>query len=205
MSYKALTKESYQSTADEFARNVQDLVPTESIEKFAKLLPAQGKIVDIGCGPGRDAKVFSEKGFSVLGVDYSQNMLDLAKANAPLADFQLMDIETAAFSEASFDGVWACCSLLHIQKKNLPAVLEHIHTALKQNGHFYLALKKGMGEVLENDLRYGEHPKFWAYYEEDEIAKLVRDAKFKVLEIATVEPTTTYQTHPGIRIICQKS
>jgi|GEM_PF-5853252 len=51
--YKKITQESYQSTAQEFARNVDDLAPTGSIEKFIKLLPPKARVIDIGCGTGR--------------------------------------------------------------------------------------------------------------------------------------------------------
>lgn len=56
--YKQITKESYQATASEYARNVEDLAPTGSIEKLMKFLPPNPKIIDIGCGSGREAKLF---------------------------------------------------------------------------------------------------------------------------------------------------
>jgi SAM-dependent methyltransferase len=206
MSYKTITKASYQATAEDFTRNVADLAPMESIKKFVSLLPAGAKIIDIGCGSGRDAKIFTEKGVSVLGIDFCQNFIDIAKINAPGAEFQLVDIETATFEPSSFDGAWACCSLLHIPKKILPHVLKNIYSALKEGGHFYLTLKKGSGETLEKDLRYegGDFVKFWSFFEEKELQDLMESANFKILECVTVQQETKYQTHPCIRIFCQK-
>jgi SAM-dependent methyltransferase len=97
--YKKITKESYQSTAEEFARNVDDLAPTGSIEKFIKLLPPKAKIIDIGCGSGRDAKLFTNMGATVLGIDFSSNLIDIAKRKAPLAEFQLNDIKLLIIKE----------------------------------------------------------------------------------------------------------
>lgn len=204
MSYKTVMQESYQATAEEFARNVADLAPIQSIEKFMKLLPPNAKIIDIGCGSGRDAKIFTEKGLSVLGIDFCSNLIEIAKTNAPLAEFQVLDFETASFPLSSFDGAWAACSLHHIPKKTLPTVLNNIHSFLKEKGSFYLTVKKGVGEVLAKDERYGDFEKFWSFFEEDEIKKIVQSANFTILECTTVEKGNAYHTHPAIRIFCQK-
>lgn len=204
MSYKAITKESYDATAEQFTCNVADLAPVESIQKFIDLLPPKARIIDIGCGSGRDAKLFTENGLSVLGIDFSQSLINIAKINAPLAEFQEMDIETAIFPASSFEGAWACCSLSHITKKVLPYVLKNIHSLLKPDGYFYLSVKKGSGEGLAEDLRYGNIKKFWSFFEEDELKKYLQMAHFKILDCRTVEKTSPYHTHPGIRVFCQK-
>lgn len=205
MSYKAITQKSYQNTAGEFARNVVDLAPIESIGKFIHLLPPKAKIIDIGCGSGRDAKIFTNKGIAVLGIDFCQNLIDIAKVNAPLAEFQVLDIETATFPTSSFEGAWACCSLCHIPKKILPVVLKNIHFFLKEKGCFYLTLKKGSGEVLEKDQRYaGDCEKFWSFFEENELKEMVESTKFKILDCCTVQKEAAYQTHSCVRIFCQK-
>ncbi len=205
MPNKEITKESYQATAQQFAHNVANLAPIGSIEKFIKLLTPKAKIIDLGCGSGRDAKIFTSMGADVLGVDYCSNLIDIAKSHAPLANFKLMDIETMDFQASSFDGVWSACSLAHISKKILPDVLKKINFILKENGYFYLALKKGSGEILEHDSRYdGDFKKFWSFFEEDELKNILQEAQFKILEFDTVEKSHTYQTHSAFRVFCQK-
>lgn len=205
MSDKAITKDSYEATADQFAHNVADLAPIESIQRFIKLLPSKAQIIDIGCGSGRDAKIFTEGGLNVLGIDFCQNLLDIAKVNAPLAEFQIVDIETMTFTPSSFDGAWAGCALCHISKTKLPSVLKNIHCLLKENGYFYLTVKQGSGEGLEEDLRYGNFEKYWSFFEEDELANYVRSAGFKIIERCIVPQKFKYQTHPCIRVVCQKT
>lgn len=205
MSNKEITKESYQVTAQQFAKNVNDLAPMGSIEKFVKLLPTKANIIDLGSGSGRDAKIFSSMGVDVLGIDYCSNLINISKAHAPLANFELMDIETMDFPASSFDGVWSACTLAHISKEKFPDVLKKINFILKEHGYFYLALKKGSGEILEHDSRYvGDVKKFWAFYEEDELKNILHAAQFKILEFDTVEQNHHYQTHPAFRIFCQK-
>ena len=174
------------------------------MEKFISLLPPKAKILDVGCGSGRDAKIFTEKGLSVVGVDFSQNLIDIASAHAPKAEFHVMDIESINFPSASFDGIWSLCSLLHFPKKVLPNIIKNIHSLLKEDGYFYMALKKGRGEVLEKDTRYGDFEKFWAFYEEDELRQIFESAQFNILELCSVEKTSAYQTHDAIRVFAQK-
>lgn len=204
MLYKSITKESYQATAEEFSHKVADLAPMGSIERFSKLLPPKANIIDIGCGSGRDAKIFSDNGFHVLGIDYSSNLIDIAQRHAPLAEFHIMDIEEMAFNPSSFDGAWAAHSLCHIPKNNILHVLETIHTLLKEGGYFSMTVKEGSNEVLEKDARYGDYEKFWSYYELEELKQLLQAAKFKILECNIVEKQAAYLTHNAIRAFCQK-
>lgn len=205
MSNKAYTQSSYQATAEEYARNVANLAPTISIEKFCTLLPPQGVMVDIGCGSGRDAQIFSEKGLKVLGVDFCSNLLEIARKTAPLAQFQLLDIEETSLPTATFDGAWASSSLSHISKTMFPQVLKNIYKSLKDKGYFYINMKKGSGEVLEPDARYGAFQKFWSFFEEEELKQLLEDAEFTILEYKIVLKTSSYHSHDVLRAFCQKA
>jgi ubiquinone/menaquinone biosynthesis C-methylase UbiE len=204
MTYKETTKESYQATAKEFAHKVAELAPLGSIEKFMKFLPSQPAILDLGCGSGRDAKIFSGLGAKVVGIDYCSNLLAIAKETAPLAEFYEMDFEAINFPAGSFDGAWAACSLVHVPKKSILAVLTNVHSILKNNGYFYLTLKRGSGEILEKDERYGDIEKFWAFYEEEEITNILQKAKFNIVEMNIVEKKHAYQTHPFLVFFCRK-
>lgn len=202
---KLKTQESYQATAETFALKVADLAPLQSIARFSEMLPKNAVILDVGCGSGRDAKLFIEKGAQVIGIDFSQRMIEIAAQNAPSGQFQVMDIEELEFNACSFDGVWASCSLIHIAKSDLPAVLNKIHAVLKDSGYFYLSLKKGSGEKFEVDTRYGDYEKFVAYYSESEITEILQAAHFKILECTIVDKHHPYLTHHAIRIFCQKA
>ena len=204
MSYKEITINSYQATAEAYAKNVADLAPLTSIERFVQFLSGKGTVLDLGCGSGRDTKLLSEKGLQVTGIDLSTNMLKIAKKSAPLAHFEMMDVEALEMAHDSLDGVWAGCTLSHIPKKILPSVLHQIHTLLKPGGTFYLTLRHGSKEGLEKDTRYeGSPEKYWAYYEEEEIQKLLH--AFRVLECCPVfKAHPAYQTVSCLRLFCQK-
>lgn len=204
--YKDITKESYEATAKAFADKVAHLAPIHSIKRFVAMLPPKAKILDIGCGSGRDAKLLSDLNLQVCGIDFCSNLLNLAKAHAPLAQFHQMDIEAIHFSVSEFDGAWAGCSLGHLPKKLFPAALSQIYSLLKEKGIFYMTLKKGADEGLEVDRRFpGEHRKYWSYFNENELQEFVESAGFKLLELTTVEKNDAYQTHPALKLFCQKT
>lgn len=203
--YKEITKNSYERTAQDFADKVSALAPKESIERFTNNLPPNPKILDIGCGSGRDALLFSNKGASVVGIDFCPAMIEIAQKQAPLAEFHLMDMDALDFAKDSFDGVWAACSLNHLSKQALPQVLNSVYQLLKEKGCFYLTFKQGSGEVLEQYARYnGEIKKFWSFYEEEELLSLLEQASFKILSCDLIEKTHSYHTHAAFRIFCQK-
>lgn len=202
---KITTLNSYEISSSQYEKNTADLHPKEEADRFMKMLPSRAKIIDIGCGPGRDAKIFSDHGFNVIGIDFSSKMVEAAKQHAPLASFNVMDIENLVFPPASFDGAWANCVLLHLPKRNIPSVLEKIHASLNPTGFFYLSAKKSeIGESFESDSRYGELKKHWSFFEPDELVNLLHSANFKIVDSEVVNKNSDYHTHPMIKIFAQK-
>jgi 8-oxo-dGTP pyrophosphatase MutT (NUDIX family)/predicted O-methyltransferase YrrM len=198
------TWKSYESSALDYAKNVDGLHPQKEAERFLSLIPSGGTIIDIGCGSGRDAKNFSEKGFRVTGIDFSPNMIEIAKRNAPKATFKNIDMHSLDL-EDTFDAAWANASLLHIPKARFLEVLEKIYSLLNDNGLFYIKMKQGSHEGIEKDHRYDNLPKFFSYFEEDELKEVLREAGFELLDVFTTKKESSYQTHPFVIAFCKKS
>lgn len=149
-------------------------------EKFRKLLPS-GKVIDVGCGSGRDALLFTEGSYEYIGVDLSDEMLVGARELAPSADFRKMDMYALDFSPQSFDGFWAAASLLHIPKRNVGKVLQEIKQVAKSGGIGFLAVKEGEGEKMVRGSYEGDE-RFFAFYQEDEFLKVLQENGFEVLQ-----------------------
>lgn len=201
---KFLTLNSYEDNAVEYARNTELLHSEREAKKFIDMLPEHAHVLDIGCGPGRDAKIFADQGLKVVGVDFSAKMINLARQMATRAEFHIMDIEKLEFPKSAFDGIWASASFLHISKKNIPQIFKNIHELLKPEGIFYLSVKKGSGEMLQSDARYGNAQKFWSFFEEQEIITQLKEADFEIVENAITEKKSSYHTHPMIYVFCKK-
>lgn len=195
---------SYDATADEYVKKVDPLHPHGAGQKFLKLIHKEAQILDLGCCPGRDARIFTEKGFRVTGVDLSQKMIDLAQSRVPAAKFKVMDIRSLDFEDETFDNVWASACFLHIPKKEIEKALREVHRVMKADGNFYLSLKQGEGEILKPDDRYGGVEKFWSFFEKNEISQILQNIEFKILDFIIEKHKEQYHTNSWMHIYCQK-
>jgi SAM-dependent methyltransferase len=202
---KLVTLNSYEASAFLYAKNTTDLHPKEEAQKFVSRLPNGAKIIDIGCGPGRDAKVFSGFDLEVVGVDFSAKMIELAKQNASSCSFHVMDVEKLTFAPESFHGIWANCVLLHVPKQNIPSILDKMRIILKPKGVLYLSVKQShIDESFRADDRYGGLEKYWSFYEPDDIVQLLDEAKFQIVDMEMANKRSDYHTHPIIKIFAEK-
>lgn len=137
---------------------------------FMAAVPAGGRVLDLGCGPGASAEEMARAGFTVDAMDASPAMVALVEAragvNAILGGFD--DIAGADV----YDGVWANFSLLHAARADMPRHLAAIRRALRPGGAFHIALKTGEGAKRD---RLG---RFYTYYTEDELTGLLVEAGF---------------------------
>ncbi len=116
--------------------DVQDLY-----QKFLKYVPKEGRILDAGCGVGRDSRFFLSKGYDVLAFDGSQEMVKIT-SNLLGKEALHMLFQDMNFSN-EFDAVWANASLLHVPYENLRGVIEGFHKALLPSGILYASFKYG--------------------------------------------------------------
>ena len=141
----------------------------------------------------------------MTGLDFSPELLALARDTVPKARFIEQDLsDLTSLSDASFEGVWANASLHHLCKEKFPQILRELHRLLSPSGALFLSVKKGSGEGLEADKRYGGILKYWAYYTEEEIAALLEQAGFRTLHIHTDAISNPYQTHSFIKVLALK-
>ena len=121
-------------------------------ETFLNYIKRGGKILDFGCGSGRDSLYFKNLGYDVTAIDGSSEMCKLASLYTGL------DVKCMNFNDFddidTYDGVWACASLLHVDKHDLLRILTKLRDSLKQNGHMFVALKNGKGEEVTKEGRY---------------------------------------------------
>jgi ubiquinone/menaquinone biosynthesis C-methylase UbiE len=202
--FEKTTINSYDQTVDEYIKNVDDLHPVKESKKFLSYLGKNKSILDIGCGPGRDAKIFANKGFEAVGIDLSKKMIEAAISRVKNAKFKIMDIRKLEFEDNNFDGAWASASFLHIPKKDILKGLQEVHRVLKDKGIFYISVKQGKGEILKPDERYNDTQKFWSFFQKDEIENELVKAGFEIIESYVEEQNSSYATNPWIQIFCRK-
>lgn len=176
------TISTYNKTAPEYVAKVQKYAPVPEREKFIASIKSGGTVLDAGCGSGRDANYFAAQGFKVTGIDLSTGLLSYAREHAdPGAKFLEMDIRAITLPD-TFDGIWACASLLHLTREEIVPVLHKFHSLLTTNGTLFLLMKEGTGEKLITSGTIAGDTRFFTYYSGEELKKLLTDAGFTVTD-----------------------
>ena len=165
--------EYYNLNAQSFYENTVEADMSLWRNKFIALLPQGGRMLDAGCGSGRDSKAFIQSGFSVVAFDASKELCKLASELIDQEVWQ-MKFQEISFDE-EFDGVWACASLLHVPSDEIDDVMDRIYKSLQQGGLFYASFKYGEG-VRERAER------LFTDYTKDSAKALFEKAGFKVIE-----------------------
>ena len=147
-----MTSDYYANYAEEFCRETLSLDMGEIRIRFIHYLPSKAIILDAGCGSGRDTVAFKEMGYSVVAFDASP---EIARIASRVTGQEVMPIgfEDLEFKE-DFDGVWACASLLHVPREDLPSALEKLVRALKPGGYLYMSFKEGRTERVDDKGRF---------------------------------------------------
>lgn len=138
------TIEYYNQNAETFVKETLHADMDENRKRFLKYVRPGGKILDAGCGSGRDALAFRQAGYQVDAFDASEEICRLASENLgfPVRCLRFQELE----GEAEYDGIWACASLLHVPGDELPNVIQRLKKLLKPGGILYASFKKGEGD-----------------------------------------------------------
>ena len=147
----SLTEEYYQDNSKLFFDETVNADVSLLHEKFLSYVPSGGRILDFGCGSGRDAKFFASSGYVVSAIDGSSQLCELARAYSGV-DVKCMDFMEFDEKEA-YDAIWACASLLHVKTFLLPSVIDKMRLALVPGGIMYMSFKRGEFEG-ERDGRF---------------------------------------------------
>lgn len=121
------------------------------LDRFLERIPSRGRVLDYGCGFGRDIDYFESHGLKVVGVDPSQEMARIARLST---NAKIIVGDVFSLGDEKFDGIWACASLLHVPQREIVAVLEALYRTLAPGGTFYASVRLGSLEHRHSDGRY---------------------------------------------------
>lgn len=166
--------EYYNKHAEEFFNGTVNADMSLWRDKFENYVSQGGRILDAGCGSGRDSKAFKQHGFSVVAFDASREMCRMA------SEFIGQEVWQMRFDEISFDdefnGIWACASLLHVPEEELANVFSRLNKALVNDGVMYASFKYGEGRMTKGERSF-------INFTEKSVKDLFADAGFNVLEV----------------------
>lgn len=195
---KSETIKFYDVNAQEYFESTVNINLDELYKSFLKHIPPKGNILDLGCGSGRDSLHFLNKGYNVISIDASEEMVKLSSELTKRKTI-FMNIEEIDFHD-EFDGIWACASLLHINKNLSESVFNILCNALKNKGILYASYKYGNGaRILKK--------RYFNNYNETSIKKTIHNVK----ELNIIDHWVTNDLRPSkknekwLNIILSKS
>ena len=177
-------RSSYDMVAETYATKFFDELSRKPfdrrlLDEFAAALPARG-VLDVGCGPGHVAGYLSERGLDATGVDLSPAMVEIARRLNPEIPFHVADMRELPAADSSVGGIAAFYSVIHIPRKDVPAVLLEFRRVLILSGRLLVAVHGGSGTIMSQDFMGKQAPFEATLFEKDELVDLITSAGFEV-------------------------
>lgn len=179
------TLESYNITVSKYIETSPQIVDGQLkawIDNNLSKLGSEAKILEIGSGSGKDADYFVSKGYKMELTDASQGFVD--HLNKTGKNARMLNALTDELGD-NYDMVFADAVFLHFKRSQLKLVLDKVYEALKPNGHIVFSLKAGRGEEITN--RKLDVPRYFCFWEEDDIENMLAETKFSEIEIETID------------------
>lgn len=196
---------SYDKYAKLYAENTFSKLWQFLLNHFISLLPKNAKILDAGCGCGRDTLYLTEEGFDVMGIDMSEELLKEAQARAKDCKFKKMDFLNMEFPSGSFDGIWCSAGITSIPRDKIPKAIEEFNKVLKTKGILYASIKEGQGQELIRKKLYENAAFLYSYLTKQEIKTILQEKGFEILSIESVElPDSDGQNTDWLEIFAKK-
>jgi SAM-dependent methyltransferase len=157
----------YERSAQAFWEGTKDHDVSQNIAALLQAIqvPAPFKLLDFGCGPGRDLKTFKDMGHQPTGLEGAAALAAMARSHSgcEVLEQNFLNLD---LPNAQFDGVFANAVLFHVPSLALPQVLRQLHATLKPGGVLFSSNPRGEGQEGWRGDRYGSYhdwPTWQAY------------------------------------------
>lgn len=165
--------EAYDAEAEEYCKRTLNLADRSYqkmiLDKTLDMFSDPPRILDIGCGDGRDTCYLRSKGADTVGIDLSKEMIKIALERYPQDHFLRMDMRDMGFRDESFDCLWASASLIHIPSSQLNHLVREMHRVLAPEGLVALSFKVGNKEGFEYGESMIDKPRYVVYHTKESI------------------------------------
>ena len=152
------------------------------IEAFAERLGPGARVLEVGSGGGRDARLMEELGLRVRRTDITPAFVALLRGQGVDADLLDPLVDDLSCAEGPYDAVWANASLLHVQRDDLATVLSRLAAVTRTGGVLRVSVKEGDGEgwSTHGSVR---HPRHFTYWRADALRSVTTGAGWSDVDI----------------------
>jgi ubiquinone/menaquinone biosynthesis C-methylase UbiE len=150
-------RESYDRIAEEYARRIADELRHKPLDRqllnrFAAQIRPNGRVCDMGCGPGHVARYLCDAGVSAWGLDLSSGMVEQARRLNPGTEFRQGNMLALDLPDNALAGIVAFYAIVNIPSSSLPVVFEEMARVLEPGGVLFLAFHAGDQTLREEEL-----------------------------------------------------
>ena len=165
----------------------------ERVQAFLQHLPQGAKILDFGCGPGRDCQYFKEHGYQPIGLDFSKKMIDEAEQRVKDVKFVRNNLFDIKIEPHSFDGFWARSVFQHIPLGNYYKYFTRINYILKPGGIFYINVNEGADHtVVKSDRVFDTDIKtISSQIRLDNLSAMIKEKNFEIIDTGEYQKNDT--------------
>ncbi|MCR5420779.1 MAG: class I SAM-dependent methyltransferase [Lachnospiraceae bacterium] len=142
----------YDKHASQYFERTSQVDLVALYKEFLKYIPEGGRIMDLGCGSGRDVKWFREHDYDAYGLDASEELVKIARNQFDIP-VEVGLIEEWVADEV-FDGIWCCASLMHLDDMSFDKFLSNLRCNLRLGGALFISVKEGIDSGVSEDGRY---------------------------------------------------
>ncbi len=193
-------RESYDRVAGEYAKRIYGELADkprdrELLDRFARTVRGSGPVCDLGCGPGQIARYLKDRGVvEVFGIDLSPGMVERARELNPDLEFQTGDMTALSAPDATWAGIAAFYSIIHVPRDELPTALREMQRVLRPGAPLLLSFHVG-DEDLHLD-EWWEQPVSvdFLFHTREEMERALRDAGFEIEEVVERDPYPDVET-----------
>ena len=190
------TIEYYDNNADWYYWTTVGVDMDAMRKKFASYLPSEARVIDMGCGSGRDVMAFSDMGHDAVGLDASKELLKLAEERLGIKTI-FADMVRWKATEP-YDGIWCCASLIHLNSAEKEMFFKNLDHNLKPGGIIYISVKDGIKTGVDEDGRY------YSDCPEAELRKYLEDAGCEILEVITTDDAMDRERFKWLNVFARK-
>ncbi len=201
-SLEQITIAEYQATAESFRLGTWDHDVSQNRNALLAAMPQNpGRILDFGCGPGRDLMAFKTLGQEAIGLDATPAFVDMAKQITGCEVWQ-QNFLNLDLPKQYFDGVFANASLLHVPEAHMEQVLRNLYECLVVGGAIVMSLARGSGEGFAPRAMGERYTSFWEY---ETIVPYVEAAGFTIVDHYYRPPGLPKQDQSWVVVVAKRN